>query len=303
MSANLVSIIVPCYNQEAYLNATLNSVFNQIHQNWECILVNDGSTDGTQSIIDEWVRKDTRFVAIQQVNGGLSNARNSGLKKAKGDWIQFLDADDFLDKQKLSLSIEKTEDIVLTDFLMFKDKPSQTHKAFCDLKNKQFSFNSILLDWDVNYSIPIHCGMFKKTLLNNVLFNEAVKAKEDWIFWLTIFKNTPSVAFLPKPLALYRTHESNMTKKEVFMFKNVIVAYRAIFENVLADDNHKTLFFNRVVNEYSDFKTRYFDLIHSDNVVEELAGYKKARDKYYNVWYRKYFYKFFKPKKFNKLYC
>lgn len=299
----LVSIIIPCYNQEAYLDTTVTSVLNQKHEHWECILVNDGSTDKTQDIINNWVKKDSRFIGIQQKNGGLSNARNKGLENAKGEWVQFLDADDFLHDSKLSSSLSQNTDVVVTDFLMFKDTPENTLEAYCNLKTQTFSFESILCDWDVTYTIPIHCGLFRRSLIGNVKFNESVKAKEDWIFWLSLFQKTPSVSFVPEQLCLYRLHEKSMTQNEAFMFENTVKAFEFIYSDFLKDEKYKHLFFNRVVREYEDFKSRYFYFSNSNKeVLENYGAYKYVRDKYYNIWYKKYFYMFFKPKKYKKIY-
>jgi len=96
VKSNLVSIIIPCYNQANYLTYSLASVLEQTYTNWECIIVNDGATDNTKEVAKEWCAKDNRFVYVEKQNGGLSSARNAGINVAKGDYIQFLDADDIL---------------------------------------------------------------------------------------------------------------------------------------------------------------------------------------------------------------
>ena len=122
----LISVIVPCYNQAHFLDETLNSILNQSYTNWECIIVNDGSPDNTENIAKKWMKKDQRFKYISKENGGLSSARNHGLKVAKGDFIQFLDSDDLLsfDKFKKSINAFKNQDaaIVITNFIRFKKK-------------------------------------------------------------------------------------------------------------------------------------------------------------------------------------
>lgn len=301
MNNSLVSIIIPCYNQAEYLNTTISSVFKQLHKNWECILVNDGSTDNTQNIIDEWVKKDSRFISITQKNAGLSNARNTGLKKAKGNWIQFLDSDDYLDEEKFTLSIQQGKDIVISDFLMFSGSPKNTSSAYCKLQKQNFSFQSVLLNWDIKYTIPIHCGFFSKKIVEGVFFDEKIKAKEDWIFWLSVFNKNPTKVFLPKRLALYRKHNKSMTQKTAFMFKNTIGAYKIIYKTILNKEVDRTLFFERIIDEYAKHKTSYLDIASSKDVFKKLEECSKIKKKYYNVWYRKYFYKIFKPKKFKDL--
>ena len=100
----LISVIVPCYNQAQYLDECLQSVLDQTYTDWECIIVNDGSPDHTEEIAKKWVEKDTRFIYLFKENGGLSSARNAGIEIAKGEWIQFLDCDDILKKEKFEIS-------------------------------------------------------------------------------------------------------------------------------------------------------------------------------------------------------
>ena len=90
----LISVIVPCYNQAQYLDECLQPVLDQTYTDWECIIVNDGSPDHTEEVAKKWLEKDNRFRYIYKENGGLSSARNAGIREAKGEWIQFLDSDD-----------------------------------------------------------------------------------------------------------------------------------------------------------------------------------------------------------------
>ena len=93
----ILSIIIPVYNAEAYLNTTLDSIKKQTFSDFECILVNDGSMDNSGFICDKFAEMDNRFVVIHQNNGGVSCARNEGLKNAGGDYIGFVDADDYIE--------------------------------------------------------------------------------------------------------------------------------------------------------------------------------------------------------------
>ena len=107
MNNTRVSIIIPCYNQAKYLEETLYSILNQTYSNWECLIVNDGSSDETEQIAKQFTARDKRFNYFFKENGGLSSARNFGLNKSTGTYIQFLDSDDFIDNAKLELSINE----------------------------------------------------------------------------------------------------------------------------------------------------------------------------------------------------
>ena len=203
-----ISVIVPCYNQEAFLDESLASVANQTYTNWECIIVDDGSTDSSALIAKAWQEKDARFKYFYQENKRLSGARNTGLTLAQGDLIQFLDGDDLLQPTKMEESVEafKREqcDIVVSNF-------SEIHKGkqrppFCDLSRHKFTYKSLLLYWDVDFNVPCHCFCFTKKVLEGHRFKEFLRAKEDWVMWLEVFKSNPKVCFINKPLGVYRIH-------------------------------------------------------------------------------------------------
>src|SRR5258708_19665767 len=104
-----------------FLDETLQSVWRQTYHDWECLIIDDGSTDDTEKIADGWNKKDTRFKYFYQQNTGLSSARNKGLNIATGEYIQFLDADDVLDTNKLSASmiLAGKADVIMSNFRMF----------------------------------------------------------------------------------------------------------------------------------------------------------------------------------------
>ena len=99
----IFSIIIPCYNQADWLKICAQSLKNQTFENWEAIIVNDGSTDYTKETADFLVKNDSRIKVIHQENGGLSAARNAGIQMAKGEWLNFLDSDDYLENNCLQM--------------------------------------------------------------------------------------------------------------------------------------------------------------------------------------------------------
>lgn len=111
----MISIVIPVYNTEKYLDKCLQSIMCQTYQDWECIIVDDGSTDGSAEICDKWCRKDERFCVIHQENQGVSAARNHGIEKACGEYITFVDGDDYVAPSYLfaMISAEKA-DLVIT---------------------------------------------------------------------------------------------------------------------------------------------------------------------------------------------
>ena len=260
MNNSKISIIIPCYNQGKYLNDSLQSVYNQSYTNFECIIVNDGSTDTTEDIANQWVNKDSRFQYYYKPNGGLSSARNFGLEKVQGDFILFLDSDDCIDKDKISKSIELFSasqlDIVISDFRRFTTNVTRLKPAFCNLSEQEFSFESILLNWDTKFTFPPHCCLFSSRLFKNLRFNEVLKAKEDWFMWIEVFQQNPKVQFINEPLAFYRKNPKSMTKNWKHMSENTVLAYMEILS--IIDKKHKESFISKIINDGSQTKESYF---------------------------------------------
>lgn len=125
------SVIIPVYNVESYLQACLDSVLNQTFEDWEAICVNDGSTDNSTAIMEEYGHKDVRFKLVNQPNGGLSAARNTGLKAAAGEYVLFLDSDDWLESNALERVSESLtdEDMLCFSGRRFFEKESRYHEA------------------------------------------------------------------------------------------------------------------------------------------------------------------------------
>lgn len=259
---HLISIIVPSFNQSYYLPEALDCLISQTYEHWECIIINDGSTDNTEEIALKYCKADNRFQYHRKRNGGLSSARNAGLKMAKGYYIQFLDSDDFLEKTKFETSLSHDRkgtfyDIFITNFQICDNDLSNREPPYCDLASVDLSYRNLLLEWDKLYTIPIHCGLFKATLFEGFTFNEKLKAKEDWLMWLHIFKKKPSHYFINKPLAIYRFHETSMSKDELFMNMNTNDIFEYIMkENI--EDKYKLDFFTKINNYWLDqFKISY----------------------------------------------
>ncbi len=217
----LISIIIPCFNQGEFLNETLLSVYNQSYPNWECLIINDGSTDDSENIANTWSNKDSRFKYFHKENRGVSAARNFALEKVNGVYIQFLDADDLLDKRKLELSVNalgkhqsESKQIVFSNFRMFSSNADITSEPYCTLNKALFTYENLLYNWNESFSIPIHCGFFETSLFESIRFPENLTAQEDWIVWIKLFKLNVEVVFLDKPLAFYRQNPNSrmMTK-------------------------------------------------------------------------------------------
>ncbi|MDF2431618.1 MAG: hypothetical protein JWP44_1249 [Mucilaginibacter sp.] len=280
---SLISVIVPAYNQDKYLPEALDSVLAQTYPNWECIIVNDGSTDQTDQIAQSYLKKDKRFKYLKKENGGLSSARNAGLKIAKGNWIQFLDSDDYIEPEKFKISIDLAVEnpsvgVIVSDFKMFIEDRLKAISAFCDLKQERLNFESILFGWDAEFNIPIHCGLFKAEFFHLNPFIEKLKSNEDWIMWLGIFKKDVKALYLDYPLAYYRINPNSMTKDKIFVSNNLVEALKYILQ--IIPDEYTVSFACSMLDRYKNVIVSYEN---------DLAYYKNRLPYRIENYLRKFF--------------
>ncbi len=220
----IVSVIVPCYNYGRFLGECLDSILAQTYTNWECIIVDDGSKDNTKEIAQMYEKKDKRIKYIYQENAGPNSARKNALSIAKGEYIQLLDADDFIEKEKLQTQIkifEQNKDyhIVFSDVKLFYSDAQNTQKRFSDdtYEIPRISSNDPTFGFRIlENPFGICCALVKKELFfENVLVTN-IKFNEDWDFWLKCFLSNKKFIYHNDPYTLSwcRQHGNNATKKE-----------------------------------------------------------------------------------------
>lgn len=273
MMTPLISIIIPCYNQDKFLDEALQSVLNQSYTNWECIVVNDGSTDNSESIAKNWTVKDSRFRCFHKTNSGVSATRNYALDKVKGDYIQFLDADDVIDKYKLELSLSlleksnvKNEKMVISNFRMFSNNQNKTTEPYCNLKSDLFTYENLLYKWNETFSIPLHCGFFEASLFDIIRFPENLSAQEDWIVWVKIFKMGTKAIFLNEVLAFYRRNSKGRTSTRSLHDDQLIVYEN--FKSILREEEYYKLskvLISRYYKSQEIFKIRLIQVKNSNS--------------------------------------
>lgn len=215
--SHLVSVIVPCYNQANYLGETLQSVLEQSYSNWECIIVNDGSSDHTEELALHWCEKDSRFRYLYKKNGGLSSARNAGITVSKGDYIQFLDSDDLILPEKFEIQILDLQNsqISVSDYFSFQDGTQEMvrNRYLSPFLSENNFKNEIISDWEYRKSIPCHSVLFNKQIIiiNNIWFDESLPNHEDWVFWVMLFYYAKTIRNNNQVLALYRVRDYSMS--------------------------------------------------------------------------------------------
>ena len=220
-----ISVIIPCYNQAHFLNDSVGSVLAQTYTNWECIIVNDGSTDNTEEVAKQLIKDDERFIYKKQINRGLPGARNAALELCTGDFIQLLDADDALHPQKLEKhlalikksGLSKEDTIVSYSEYCYGDH-NDIYKTYPAAINCRFPSDDpvkdIVLNWENKFSIPSHSFLFSANIFfkRGTRFDEGITTCEDIDCWIRIFQLQPHILFLEEKLAYYRDSHGSMSK-------------------------------------------------------------------------------------------
>ena len=213
----LVSVIIPCFNRAHYLGEAVESVLKQTYTNLECIIVDDGSTDNTRQLCEALMSKEARIKYFYKSNGGVSSARNLGIEQAQGEWIQFLDSDDWLHQDKIRFQLnclshleDRDRDIVLySDYeLVYEETNQHITEVVGSLTREQLLKKLVLPT-----GIPHICFLFKRTVLKKVRFNENFKSFEDVKLELDILMYGFAFIYTPIVGFFYRRHQSNTTGK------------------------------------------------------------------------------------------
>lgn len=215
-----ISIIVPVYNVEKYLQNCINSILNQTFQAFELILVNDGSTDNSRKICEKYAEKDSRIILINKKNGGLSSARNAGIKIAKGEYISFIDPDDCISKSYFNILFEKAEnnncDIIVSGF---KTVPNNIEAIPSYKLNEVLNGIDFILSSENIHSKNDLCFvwryLYKLDLIkqNNILFNEKIFIGEDVVFNLEVLAISKRVMAISDILYYYTINNYNSLTK------------------------------------------------------------------------------------------
>lgn len=219
MKKDLVSIIVPIYKVEEYLDKCVESLINQTYQNIEIILVDDGSPDNCPMLCDEWAKKDSRINVIHKENGGLSDARNYGIDAAKGDYIVFVDSDDYTEEnmiENLFNSLKKEEaDIAICNFYI-EDENTNEQTIANNLDSKIFSCTGeekykYLFDWEYSTQTVVAWNkLYKINLFEKIRYPKG-KLHEDEYIICELLKNANKVVYNLQPFYHYIKRDNSIT--------------------------------------------------------------------------------------------
>lgn len=308
----IISIIVPIYNVGKYLPKCIESILNQTFKNFELILVNDGSTDNSGVVCDDYAKKDTRIKIIHKSNGGVSSARNAGLYVAKGEYIGFVDPDDYIDKnmyEKLyRLCIDNNSDIAICRFnreINGKIQNKESTEEIIELNNME-AMNELFKGNLYRFSL---CNkLFSKKCFNDVLFPEE-RIHEDLSTTYKLFANSKKAVYINYCGYIYVRRENsilistyNEKRLQAFIAWDEIIEfidknYYEIIEQVIATftywcvdnilyilnqvNNSKKK--NNYLNIIQKYTTKYYIYIKRNNI---LSRSYKLRIRIFNINYK-----------------
>lgn len=226
-----VSIVIPVYNVEGYLQSCVDSVLSQSYRNFELILVNDGSKDSSPAICDEYAKTDSRVVVIHKENEGPSRTRNRGIEEAKGDYLMFVDSDDILVEGTLEKMInamdQSNADLCICGYERFRGdwslpsslttEPLQIYK---DRKELAAVYNQPKTNM---FGVSIWAKLYRLDIIktHGIRFDTAISYEEDCVFNLDYFRHVNTTAVLPDVLYRWRQMDVSLSKgyrKGTFQF-------------------------------------------------------------------------------------
>ncbi|HFU3967468.1 TPA: glycosyltransferase family 2 protein [Streptococcus suis] len=244
MNKPLISIIVPVYNVENYLDECIQTVLAQTYSNWELLLINDGSTDSSGTICDDYAKGDERIRVIHKNNGGLSDARNAGIDNCTGEYITFLDSDDGIREDFLetclTTAIQHDVDIVIGHFFIWDENQQtfyyfveQSQKDTIELISAQEALNRQVV-WKNFNTAPFVVAwgkVFKATLFNTIRFPKGKVFEDEYTIHKALLKSD-SVALINKEFYMYRRHGNSIMTSD-FSLSKVLNNIEALEERIV----------------------------------------------------------------------
>lgn len=282
---NKVSLIIPVYNTEKYLRKCIESAIGQTYRNMEIICIDDGSTDSSGQILDEYAQKDKRLVVLHQANRGESAARNVGLQMATGEYIGFMDCDDWIEPEMYETLVSKLEeedaDIAVCGWFLDRDNCSQRVKNAKEVEQDTFgreklleyvyerdSYRAFAYMWDKLYKREL----FVDREGEPVLFDETLKLGGDVLVLGRLILKAECAVYIDQPFYHYlQRDDSGCHSRDVEKRKDWLKAYEILIE----------IFEKEAVNECVMGLVKRFLAYHSSNVAELSFEQKRREDLLY----------------------
>lgn len=288
-----ISIIVPVYNVEQYLSTCLNSCIHQTLYDIEIICVNDGSTDNSLAIVQEFAKRDSRIVVVDKANGGLSSARNAGVRKACGKKIMFLDSDDYLEPNACERvwleTLEGDADVVIFGTNIFPLDPEPNQWLYDTLKiwtHRYWGFTPEVLFEEAGAKPFVWRQAYDRKFFTQfgLTFDENVKFGEDMVFQMEAFPHGWSFAFISDKLYNYRWYRPGSLMNSVSTDMNDKLTKHMYFVEVISDYWKKHGWIERYGMDYTKWLLEFLmpdiDTLKRDDANKQMVVLKQLMLRY-----------------------
>ena len=268
-----ISIIIPVYNAESTLKQCVESILSQDFEDYELLLIDDGSTDGSSALCDEYMKRDSHVSVVHKKNGGVSSARNVGLQQAKGEWITFIDSDDYVSASYLNAIEGRYEDLIIVPYVWYKSselKNDERLREYSLIKGDE-CIQSFLNNYLTTLIFRGPCAkFFKRRIIGDIRFDELMKVGEDTVFVHCCLTNCSSLYCSHLSSYIVRLSETGASVKYGCSTDYAIASLSSLFKSFEAVKNKwhldKNLFWNYII---------YFKLISREDWMKK-----------YSLWYR-----------------
>jgi glycosyltransferase involved in cell wall biosynthesis len=289
-STPLVSVIIPTYNHANFLGKALESVIHQTYNNWEAIVIDNHSTDETNKVIDKF--KDSRIQYFKISNDGIiAKSRNFGINAAKGDWIAFLDSDDWWTKDKLEICLKNIDEEV--DFIYHKlEIIYDNSKSYLKRKkivgrhlNKPVLNNLLISEIKDGSAIGNSSVVVRKNILNKIggiSENKKMVASEDFNTWLRVAKITDQFKYIKSRLGYYLVHDKSSQKRDLSIpHRQAVIEFMNLFNskqklNLEVKLKYMSGNYNTLNNNYSKAKKDFFFVFKNGGINLKLRSLLKT---------------------------
>lgn len=289
------SIIIPVYNVAPYLRECLDSVLAQTFTDWEAICVDDGSTDGSGNIIDEYAVKDVRFKVIHQKNSGVSAARNAALKVAAGEWVTFLDADDRIESERLVTLFTVADGHDGVDWIRETKYAAKEDKYMIENQCNLVVKDTFLAGWELlKQNALLWLNTYRQSCIANIKFPVGVRYAEDDIFELRCLPHCKAVAVVGYCGYWYRIDRVDAASRRIDVEDSVKI-HKLLLETVesqrviidkIEDRKRFAMLFSRTVRK--DFWRVFRKFRHAPRSVQEehrAISRRIYESSYFSAWH------------------
>jgi len=269
----LISIIVPIYNAEKYLSECIESILSQTHKNIQLILINDGSTDNSLNICNHYKNIDNRILVLDKSNEGVSATRNLGIKLAEGDYIGFVDSDDYVEENMYEVLLNQIENDKSQVCAMTSYTINSFEKYKSIYKNNMVSGNEALKHLLLlRFTTSLCACLYSKDIIKNCYLNDEIHFFEDFELNSRILSILSTVSICDQRLYNYRSNASSINRQEI---NDKRITCLKIYEIFIKNLENKS----RELFKYALHFRAHFLI----SVIASLSKSKDADDKYYNI--------------------